>query len=446
MEEMLERESLSDHPMSAHLLFVCGRSPYDDKLVRVEPENDSIEVSVDDMEIMSDIDSLEWQGTRLRLQGPLAMHTGPWVGRKAPISKNNSCYVELLVPQSDADKDMGGGRSEWFQRSTAHSTIPHTHFGIISSSAPNTVMNIYLFFPRMQHRHEYTGRWDTYIPWPIQCVLWNEIILPSINATASTAVELTYMSMSVDYGLYKSRTATHKSGDASKMKTQILSAEKFLAVQNYMQEFIDENPERYGIFGSYFLVLEAKGIKHLTQTPLGVSPWERLEEAFPSIDFDWLLDRKNGELVADFGITYTPKNKGPLVGLWRLPSLVASYESSGFLAGTTHMTSMMGGYGSMSSEMGLSRSQQVHMKKRLSYNLEYETIRTVTNTPVVIKDSDAYHFTEEYTTYCKKRISQYQAAQKKTFGLRDEYRMGGMAIQELNLEPQALYAKVSLST
>jgi len=452
MKDMLDMVSNTTTPLANTTVFLAGRTPEwtepepdypPGKHLCLDLEIDAVSVATPDIEISTDIDSLIWVGREIMVKNAVSLHMGPTVGRRPPIAHHNGCYADMLAPRSDEDKARGG-RSEWLQRHTPLVTIPHTILFEVTSGLTSSILFGYIFFPRMQHRHEYTGRWMTIIPFLVQNMFWNEIVLPALAQCAKSQVELTYMPPTVDYHLYRTRTDGRPTGDYSKLKHERVTAEQLITLQRLMREKVDSNPERYNLYGSFFIVLEAKGIKKQTRTVHNVlHPWEALTATYQDLDFDYLRDRTKGELFLDLGVTMTPsRNVGPLVGLWRTEPTVASYQSSGFLTGTRHSACQLGRYGGMQAEMELKRSMQTHITKSISYNLEYEVTRPVSGKATQIDDSNAYHLKEPYTRYCQRRIEQYQASHGKSYGCRVEYRMGGESLYALCSEPAKMLEKV----
>jgi hypothetical protein len=89
-------------------------------------------------------------------------------------------------------------------------------------------------------------------------------------------------------------------------------------------------------------VLENKGSKLFTKKvsstnegSLRGSLHDMMNE-FPGLDWDYMSDHRTGELYVDVGVSYHPMEKEPLVGLWKLDCLEASFGVAGFNRGTIH--------------------------------------------------------------------------------------------------------------
>jgi hypothetical protein len=147
-----------------------------------------------------------------------------------------------------------------------------------------------------------------------------------------------------------------------------------------------------------------------------------------------MVDRKNGELLVDLGISIHPTCNQKMVGLWRLDALEASYGAGGFLRGNIHHTCTLGRYGGIQAEMSQERARQTHVAFRSTYNLSYEVVRPNDNLPTFVMDKDAYALNNTFMEECTQAISMYSGeAKKRSYGVRDEYRMSGIAMDYVML-------------
>ena len=180
--------------------------------------------------------------------------------------------------------------------------------------------------------------------------------------------------------------------------------------------------------------MKGKGIKLLTKDGQGgeyISPEVALRNNLSCLSWDHMLDRNHGELLVDVGISFTPKSKDPVIGLWRLDSLEESYAAAGFNLGTVHHHCMLYRYGALQAEMPEDRALQTHVAFRNTYNIYYEAVRPNNNKPTFGTDSDAYNLTSTYHKECSSTIKILGKAKGKTYGVRDEYRVSGQAAQVL---------------
>lgn len=195
-------------------------------------------------------------------------------------------------------------------------------------------------------------------------------------------------------------------------------------------------------FGSFFFVLEAKGIKALTKEIISdeetvQNTMERvlgnLKEELHSLDINYMSNRTYGELFMDLGITYHPKsNNSPLVGLWRLDNLEASYGAGGYVLGNIHHHNTLSHYGGLQAEMSRRHADQVHVIFRSTYNLAYEATRRTNNSRDMFQDADVFNLSEQYLKASHSLIKILkETAPKKSYGVRDEFRVGFSAIPDL---------------
>ena len=169
-------------------------------------------------------------------------------------------------------------------------------------------------------------------------------------------------------------------------KSVTVQADQFYHIIEVMRTTIQGN-DRLSHFGSFFFVVEAKGIKHRKLCEVnanGANPYEVLCSKFDSVDFDTLMQRENGQVLMDLGLSYHPQlykptfNPGsdfsnsvpdspcpedllPLVCLWNLHHLNGSYNTAGFNQGTIHHTYTMADFGGRQVEMQMTRSSLVQL-------------------------------------------------------------------------------------
>ena len=169
-------------------------------------------------------------------------------------------------------------------------------------------------------------------------------------------------------------------------KSVTVQADQFHHIIEAMRTTIQGN-DWLSHFGSFFFVMEAKGIKHRTLCKVnanGANPCEVLCSKFDSVDFDALMQRENGQVLMDLGLSYHPQlykptfDPGsdfsnsvpdnpcpadllPLVCLWNLHHLNGSYNAAGFNQGTIHHTNTMADFGGRQAEMQTTRSSLVQL-------------------------------------------------------------------------------------
>ncbi|KAG1859385.1 hypothetical protein C8R48DRAFT_774723 [Suillus tomentosus] len=163
-------------------------------------------------------------------------------------------------------------------------------------------------------------------------------------------------------------------------------------------------------------ILKGKGIKLLTkdgQRGRFSGPEEALCRNLSDLDWPYMMNQQHGELLVDVGISFTPRSTDiPVVGVWRLDALEASFGAGGFKRGDIHHHNTLSRYGALS-----------------TYNLYYEAIRTNNNQAYFASDSDAYQLSPSYMGECFEISKVLDGCKEKTYGVRDEYRVSGHAAQ-----------------
>ncbi|KAF9218108.1 hypothetical protein BS17DRAFT_852944, partial [Gyrodon lividus] len=306
--------------------FVRGRSGQNH--VRIDLERDHVPLHLTDIDISVDVDSLIWVTPQLHFRKAMSVFLGPVLDKTAPIKKHNHVYVEVVVPQSEEDASALGGRTEWWTLPLALSAIPHTSFGTVGGGSSS--FNVYIFFPRMIHRDELSGRRATNIPKEVLDYFWTHVLLPAIAENVEDA-EAPYAALTLPEVRYKARKNGTRQRKAGRPKAVPFAPGVLQGIMTTMRRIVQDEPERLTLFGSFFFLVEAKGIKLWTKSSaVQKRPLQSLMSEFPALDWDHMTNRRHGELLLDLGITFHPICKEPLVGLWRLEQLEASFGASGF--------------------------------------------------------------------------------------------------------------------
>ena len=215
-----------------------------------------------------DIDSITLTTHKLKISGDVVIEVLTYSGRRPLIPKSNHTYVKLLMPQSEEDL-KSAGRSEWFSTRHPVSTIPHTHFGKIG------YFKISIYFPPMKHGDPITNRTMNLIPREVQNPFLADVLYPAIIAGKNPST-LPYKDYTIDEWKWKASNSLRFSGAS---RTVVVSTKQFNAIQIAMQVIIAGNPEKLGIFGSFYFVMGAMGIKQHTNCVIsedGMNPYESL--------------------------------------------------------------------------------------------------------------------------------------------------------------------------
>lgn len=411
--------------------FIRGRTS-SGKLICLDIERDAVMVPPADVDVLMDIDSIIWVTSKVKVNMSINVATTPTVGKTPPIRKNNHVYVRVLQPPTHNERC--DGMRDWAETATSLSIIPHTIFAkIVEGSCP---INLIICFPRMLHRNSFTHKWEALIPFEIQRLFWDLVLLPALHECLGDA-DKPYVPVTVHNNQLKSASKEQKEGLLFRAKTASISPSVIWAMQDVMRRKVKEDPS-LDLYGSFFFVIDAKNYKLQTRVPVSssgepqMSPWQALKAALPQLDLDYMADRSNGELTVDLAISFNPRKPTvPLVGLWRLDVLEASFGAGGYTRGSLHHIASLSRYGALQAPMGSERARQTHVVSRSSYNLQYEVIRASNNQPYFAEDGDAYEGHLIYRQECTRRVQIYRGeCQQHTYGVRDEYRIGGEALQD----------------
>jgi hypothetical protein len=163
-----------------------------------------------------------------------------------------------------------------------------------------------------------------------------------------------------------------------------------------------------------------------------VNVLDNLHEEFSGLDWEYMGKHHLGELFCDVGVTYHPNDDQPLVGLWRLDSLEASFGACGYLRGDIHHLNTLSLYGGLQAEMSKSRCSRTHIVFRSSYNLAYEVTRQTNNARDLFKEKEVYKLDDNFLWDSEGILKIYKdTAPKKSYGVRDEFRVGYAALQAI---------------
>ncbi|KAG2046010.1 hypothetical protein BDR06DRAFT_1039924, partial [Suillus hirtellus] len=331
-----------------HNAFVRGRTSHrfgDGPALYVDLEQDAVKFSEDELETSVDIDSIIWTTKVFRCKGSVGIYITPPFQTKPGIFKHNHTYVDITIPQSEEDANAPGGRKEWLSKRFPMSAIPHACMGRISSAS--STLNLYIAFPRMIHQHPVNGRRITLMPKEVLDIFWDRVLLPSIGDCTDVSWA-PYMKHTLEEARYKARGAEGRKGGWGPPKTIPLSDDDFRDVQERMEACIRNGEGELSMYGSFFFILEGKGIKLLTkdgQRGRFSGPEEALRRNLSDLDWPYMMNHRNGELLVDVGISFTPRSpEVPVVGVWRLDALEASYGAGGYKRGEIHHQNTLSRY------------------------------------------------------------------------------------------------------
>jgi hypothetical protein len=241
---------------------------------------------------------------------------------------------------------------------------------------------------------------------------------------------MAYVNYTLDEWTWKA--ANNKCFDNT--KTTPIDSNLLDDLQEAMRRIIKSNAQELDMFGSFFFVMDSRGIKKSTivLAGKGSNPHTSLLKNFPSFDWEYMMQQRNGQLFMDLGMAFhpDPDDEEPRIGLWRLDKLGASYAAAGMNVGTTHHFNTLANYGAMQSEMPIKRAAAVQLSFCQSYNLNFEIIRRPGGSISLCEDGDAYAVNPTFMKCLDDLDKMYMGAQGKSYGVREELRGSGLAIKK----------------
>jgi hypothetical protein len=429
IEEMLALAP-EENSFESMKMFVQGVMEDGETLIKLDLKRDRFPLRPDEHLLSLDIDSINWITYKLRVLTEISVHVLPYSGARPPIWKNNHAYVEVLMPQSEIDKDMGG-RTEWFSNRKSLSAIPHIHFAKIGQGS--TSFNVHVMFPRMMHKNPLTGRSATLIPFEIQSLWLTDIVYPAIIAGENPST-MAYKNYTLSEWRWKAANSNRFSG---KDKLVTVQGTHLEGLQQVMRDIVQSDPDEYDRYDSFFFVMECRGIKDSTNIVVeqGGDPYAELLCKFPHCDWEYMEKRENGQLLIDLGLGFHPNpddKQTPLVFLWDLERVNQSYDAAGMNAGNVHHPGMLGAYGGRQSEMEQRRQAIVQLCFRSTYSLNYQPFRRSQAGEITLcEDIDAYEVNSTYRTCLDNHLMMMHGSLAKSFGAREEVRGSGTSIRQV---------------
>ena len=352
-------------------MFVQGFMPDEQTMIKLDPTRDLYPLRQDEHYISLDIDSVIWVTYYPKILTKLSIHLLPYSGAHPPIWKCNHAYMEVLMPQLEEDQDSSS-RREWFFNRKSLSAIPHIHFGKLGHRSMS--FEISVMFLRMMHKKPISGRSVTLILFEVQSLWFTDILYPTILAGENPST-VPYKDYTLSEWQWKASVNERFTG---KDKLVVVQGRHVPKLAQVMQDIVNSDPEEYGRYGSLVFAYEFCGIKSSTNIVLELcgDPYAELCQKFPDCDWEYMQKRKNGQLLMDFGMCFhhpNPDDKTPLVFLWDIKEVNASYDAAGMNAGKQHHAGMIGQYGGRQVEMEQKHLAIVQFCFCSTYSLNYET-------------------------------------------------------------------------
>ena len=423
---MLDEAGKIPKTKESYNTFVRGKTRADD-FIKLDLEQDHVPLTREQIAISVDIDSIIWvtRGGNFSSKGAMNLHLKHRFTDQLPFSTNPSVYITLFEPPHDETESNHPEFRLKAQFPLSH--IPHMTFGHFGEATQQ--FNLYVFFPRMVHKNENNNRAITVMPHELQELWLSEAVFKALQAS------MDHYPGTSEYLPHSTEQLRWKVGGHSRQPTFPVSPSAIKSLLANISSKVTKNEDLLSRFGSFFFVLDARGIKTLTkQHKSDMNAFQILQTVVPSLDWDHMMDRKNGELYLDLGISFHPINTSePMVGLWRLSSLRPSYALMGLskLICKEYSHNMMQDYGGMKAETSNSTKDHTHIVKRISYNLHFEAVRKPGERAYVSRLDDMIRCNQKYVDSCKCWVQLLEAAENHSYGVRDELRAGAHVVTQL---------------
>ena len=424
---MLDEAGGASKTKESYNVFVCGKTRADD-FIRLDLEQDHVPLTREQIAISVDIDSILWvtRGREFSSKGAINLHLKPHFTNQLPFSANPSVYVTLFRPPSDEAELKNPKYRPKVRLPLSH--IPHMTFGHFGEATQQ--FNLYVFFPRMVHRNENNNRAITVMPQELRELWLSEAVFKALAASMDP-----YPGTS-EYIPHSLEQVRWRTGGQIRQPTLPVSPSAIASLLASLHHEVSENNvDLLSRFGSFFFVLDARGIKMLSkQHTSGEDAFQVLRNLVPSLDWEYMLDRTKGELYLDLGTSFHPINVSePMVGLWRLSNLRSSYALMGYSKRDckeySHNT--MQDYGGMKAETSNLTKHHTHVVKRISYDLTFEVVRKPGETAYVSNLDDMIRCNQRYLDGCKRWVQLLEGAENHSYGVRDEIRASAHVVTQL---------------
>jgi hypothetical protein len=373
--------------------------------------------------ISADIDCILWITDRLKVTGSVDLQILPYTHKVAPINKNNHAYVELYWPRTIPEQKKRKVSS--ISGSVPISRLPNTHFAHFGRAEGRA--EIYIVFPRMKHKYPLRRSWETKIPYEVETFWLQRLLYPALQNLKERGVS-PYTNWEFDDMLFKHQ--------GSREKALLVAPDHLDQIQDTIRKILDENAddETYTRFDSFFFVLQVLGIKLSTSLDNEWGElWDRLVSQHRELDWDYMQDTENGELLVDLGFGFHPPENSNLVGFWDMDAVQQGFDYGGFKSGTAHSICTVSAIGGKNAEMSFTRRKRTHLGYRLIYNLAYEVFRgkETRERENFIPVADAYQDNEAHRSRLTGLKEALQRNKNKSLGVRDEYRCRGTSVRRL---------------
>jgi hypothetical protein len=378
---------------------------------------------VENLDFAIDIDSILWVTDKLKVLGSINLHLLPHKGMRAPIKTHNHAYVELYWPRTN--EDLRKGKRSNTSKLVPISTLPNTHFAHFGRSHGSA--EVFVVFPRMKHKYPLRKVSETKIPSDVEAFWLERVVYKAMKMLEQKGIG--------PYINWDLEDTKFKHGDKLE-HTLLISPSHLDHILETIRSILEENEddESYSRFGSLFFVVQILGIKVSTSLDNGWHRlWDKLLDEQRNLDWDYMKDTENGELLVDVGFGIHPPEDAAVVGFWDVDALRQSYDYGGYSNGTTHGVNTVPAIGATTAEMTSRRKKRTHVAYRLTYNLHFEIVRSHRTKlkEGFFPPSMAYKQTKDYGEMIQEVTDAYHRSISKSYGVRDEYRCRAGSVKRL---------------
>ena len=216
------------------------------KYLILDLESDHISVPTANIDVSVDLDSLIWVTNMENFKARvIELCLTPSWEQNAAFSTHNFIYVNLVFPPRD-EGELSDPTSRLVQ-DVRLSRIPHLRLGFCGEGERR--INFYIFFPRMIRKNQKNGRYATLLPFPVQELWFDKVVIPSCNRAFSNVAGFS------EYIPPNLAEHHNRCGD-KKQKHMLICEPTTEYLMKAIQLSIDVDPGLLSCFGSCFIVAD----------------------------------------------------------------------------------------------------------------------------------------------------------------------------------------------
>ena len=196
-----------------------GNQGNNSSYIRLDPELDS--VVPEHLHHVCDIDSFILIHQNPPFVGSIGLHSIPLHRDRAPLTKHNHVFVEILVPRMDQIPP----RQDYFEKRFKLFQIPHLELASFPRGG-----QLIVHFPRMIHKAPYSRFWSTNIDYNIKRMFYKRVFLPALKSSKPD--------WDLQYSAQTLESWEHQQGKGRNPKAIEVSGEEFRAICDCMRQLV----------------------------------------------------------------------------------------------------------------------------------------------------------------------------------------------------------------